>query len=76
MSWVWPPETSRATKGNAGGSSDSSGDTLLQTYTLSSPGTSVPLAVDETALATSWNVVIPGSPRDREPWDELAKLLH
>ena len=34
---------------------------LLQTYTISAPGGSVPLSVNESSLANSWNVAIPAS---------------
>lgn len=38
-----------------------SGDHLVQTYTLSAPGSSVPTAVNEGSLSASWNQVIPGA---------------
>ncbi|MGQ0704511.1 MAG: CARDB domain-containing protein, partial [Gemmatimonadales bacterium] len=33
---------------------------LVQTYTIPAPGVSVPMAADESSLANSWNVLIPG----------------
>lgn len=37
------------------------GATLVQTYTLAAPGASVPLAVDESSLLNSWNVLVPAA---------------
>jgi hypothetical protein len=34
---------------------------LVQTYTLTAPAASVPLAADESVLSRSWNVPVPGS---------------
>jgi hypothetical protein len=34
---------------------------LLQTWTIDAPGASVPLSVDESSLAKSWNVAIPST---------------
>jgi hypothetical protein len=34
---------------------------LVQTYTINAPGASVPLAVDESSLAKSWNILIPST---------------
>jgi hypothetical protein len=37
------------------------GSNLLQTYTISAPGASVPTSVDESSLSRSWNQLIPGT---------------
>ncbi len=36
-------------------------DVLLQTYTISAPGASVPTAINESSLSSTWNQLIPGS---------------
>ncbi len=38
-----------------------SGSSLLQTYTMSAPGASVPTSIGESSLSNSWNQLIPGS---------------
>jgi hypothetical protein len=37
------------------------GNNLVQTYTLSAPGASVPTSIDESNLSNSWNQLVPGS---------------
>jgi hypothetical protein len=38
-----------------------SSPTLIQTYTISSPGASVPTSIDESSLSKSWNEIILGA---------------
>lgn len=37
------------------------GGSLLQTYTITAPGSSVPTSINESSLTSSWNQLIPGS---------------
>jgi hypothetical protein len=38
-----------------------SGHALRQTYTISSPGASVPTSINEGSISSSWNVAVPGT---------------